>query len=134
MNIPNKPKKVEIDLEAELREELLSVPKFENLKTRSRSKVDNFDLTENPFDIIKPAKRELPKRPDLIEVTKSLEAINFEDIGQTLIIRDRPDDQLRKKTLLWSNPSRVYIFYFFCIYDVIDGHNESCYISIDCTF
>ena len=111
VNIPNKPKKVEIDLEAELREELLSVPKFE--KTRSRSKVDNFDLTENPFDIIKPAKRELPKRPDLIEVTKSLEAINFEDIGQTLIIRDRPDDQLRKKTLLWSNPSRVYIIYFF---------------------
>ena len=86
------------------------MPKFENLKNRSRSQVDDFDLTENPFDIIKPAKRELPKRPDLIEVTKSLEAISdekvdFKDIGQTLIIRDRPDDHLRKKTLLWSNPS-----------------------------
>ena len=109
----NKPKKPELDLEAELREELLSVPKFE--KIRSKSQIDDFDLTENPFDIIKPAKRELPKRPDLVEVTKSLEAIsedrldkvdsNFKDIGQTLIIRDRPDDHFRKKTLLWSNPS-----------------------------
>ena len=76
-------------VEAELRQELLStVVHSKPAKTRPRAAtVPEFkDLTTNPFDAIK------PKR-------------DFEDVGHSLIIREPPEDEHKKKTLLWSNPS-----------------------------
>ena len=60
------------------------------------------------------AKQQLPARPAIVPddlIYNPFDAINkprqhaFEDIGQTLIIRDVLEDPLTRKTLLWSNPS-----------------------------
>ena len=74
-------------VEDELRQELLStVSKPAKTRPRAATVPELKDLTFNPFDAIK------PKR-------------DFEDVGHSLIIREPPEDDHKKKTLLWSNPS-----------------------------
>ena len=84
------------EIEHELRQELIQHEQQRRPKQQlpARPAVVPNDLIYNPFDAIDTTKRVEPPQTQ-----------HFEDIGQTLIIRDVPEDPLTKKTLLWSNPS-----------------------------